>query len=78
MCVITAAPDPGLPAVLATAALRQVHAAAVVLDAHSFDSRAGHPEEMVDALSAVGATTAAVRRGDNLRDALESVLLAGE
>jgi len=78
VCVVTAAPDAGLPAVLGAAARRQIRAAAVVLDAHSFDSRAGHPEEMIHALSAVGAATAAVRRGDNLQDALESVLLAGE
>jgi len=78
VCVVTAAPDPGLPAVLGAAARRQVRAAAAVLDAHSFDSRAGHPEEMIDALSAVGATAVAVRRGDDLRDALERVLLAGE
>ncbi|MCJ7822320.1 MAG: hypothetical protein MUQ26_04445, partial [Armatimonadetes bacterium] len=60
------------------AARRQIRPAAVVLDAHSFDSRAGHPEEMIRALSAVGAATAPVRRGATLQDALQNVLRAGE
>jgi len=78
ICVVTAAPDEALPAVVDSLARRQVRTAAVVLDAHSFDSRAGRPETMMNALSAVGAVTVGLRRGDNLRDGLESVLLAGE
>jgi len=77
-CVVTAAPDDELPAVVASLGRRQIRTAAVVLDAHSFDARAGRPERTMNALSAVGAVTVGVRRGDNLRDALESVLLGSE
>jgi uncharacterized protein (DUF58 family) len=75
--VITAAPDDGLPAAVATLSRRQVRVAAVVLDAHSFDSRAWHPTDAVGLLEAAGAATVLVRRGDDLRKALEELHLGG-
>lgn len=78
VCVITAAPDDELPAVVASLGRRQVRTAAIVLDAQSFDWREGHPGKAMDALSAAGAVTVGVRLGEDLGEALESVLAASE
>jgi uncharacterized protein (DUF58 family) len=77
-CVVTAAPDDALPAVVASLGRQQVRTAAIVLDAHSFDARARQPERMMNALSAAGAVTVGLRRGENIRDALESVIRSSE
>ncbi len=77
-CVVTAAPDDGLPAAVSSLARRQVRTAAIVLDARSFDPRGPHPGDMMSALSAAGAASVQVRRSDSLREALENVLLGSE
>ncbi len=76
--VVTAAPDEELPEAVASLVRRHIRVAAILLDAHSFDVRASHTTEMADLLLAAGAATVGVRRGDDLREALEGVLLASE
>jgi len=78
LCLLTAAPDAGLPAVVEALIRRQVRAAMVVLDAHSFDASAEYSGQMIARLASLGATTLAVRRGDDLAEALGRVLIAGE
>jgi uncharacterized protein (DUF58 family) len=71
--LITAAPDTALPAAIAALRRRQVRVEVVLLDARSFDPRAGHPAETMDLLQAAGAAAVCVRQGDDLRQALESL-----
>jgi len=76
-CVITTTPDEGLPRAIASLGQRQGRIAVVLLDAHSFDSGAGHAAEIPRRLAAAGAATITVRRGDDLAEALGRLLVAG-
>ncbi len=78
VCVVTAAPDEELPDVVASLGRQRVRTAAVVFDAQSFDPSAQHVGRVVDAVSAAGAATVVVRMGEDLGDALETILIAGE
>ena len=73
---VTAAPDAALPGLVEALERRHLHTAVIVLDSHSFDSRAGYATEAMEALSAAGAVTVMVRRGDDLTEALERALVA--
>ena len=76
--VITATPDDELPSVIASLRYGQLRTAVLVLDAHSFDSRAGHPTAMIGVLEAAGAATVEIRRDDDLQEALGSALVVGD
>jgi uncharacterized protein (DUF58 family) len=76
-CVITAAPDEGLPHAVTSLAERQAQTAVLLVDAHSFDPRASHSTEVMRLLAAAGALTARVRRGEDLAEALGRLLIAG-
>jgi hypothetical protein len=74
-CVVTAAPDAGLPGAVALLRRQQVHVAVAVLDAISFDPRA--PGFLAPAaLEAAGARVATIRRGDRIEAPLKGVFLA--
>jgi len=74
-CVVTAAPDAGLPGAVALLRRQQLHVAVALLDAISFDPRA--PGFLAPAaLEAAGARVATIRRGDRIEAPLKGVFLA--
>jgi uncharacterized protein (DUF58 family) len=76
-CVITAAPDEGLTQVVASLARRQARMAVLLVQADSFDPRAGWRPEVTSALAAAGAATGTVCRGEDLAGALRRLLIGG-
>lgn len=77
VCVITAMPDADLPAVVSGLAQRQMTVSVLVIDARSYDRRAGLPGAPPEAIEGAGALVAGYERGDDLSEALGRVLLAG-
>ncbi|MBN1458512.1 MAG: DUF58 domain-containing protein [Armatimonadetes bacterium] len=72
--VITAAPDDRLANEVAALMARSLRVTTLLLDAHSFDSRASHVEQYAPRLESLGCRTVVFRRGSNLRETLEHVL----
>ena len=77
--VVTAAPEPSLPTVLESLRLDLMPDAVrvLILDPGSFEAKARLSDELVQDLEAIGVRTLVVRRADDLREALGSVLSTG-
>lgn len=82
LCIITAAPDEGLPGVvgrLVEPSGGGLWVGVVLVDAASFDPRAGpSAAEPAEALARAGAAVTVLGRGDDVREALGRMLVAAD
>jgi uncharacterized protein (DUF58 family) len=73
--LITASPDEDLPAAVEALQRRYLKVAVLLIDAHSYDAKAPPATHLEQRLEAAGAAVIPLRRGSDLRQGLQRVLL---